>query len=161
MLIHGSLFLSLFILSFSLKSFTNFSSSFIVERTCDISFELELFSSLENQLHSIYFSTTHTIFKHHFIKRETILFGVNCIQRLNRDLHYLATSLHHFVNFPTGVFDNSAPSPWNPKAFDTFNFIFVVKSITSNLNSLSNVCADRVLCVNNRPRVALKDENRS
>ena len=83
---------------------------------------------------------------------------MNCVQRLNRKLHDLAPSLHHFVNFSAGLIDNSTPLPWNPKAFYAVNFILVLKSALSNLHSLPDICTDGMFRVDNSPRIPLEDE---
>jgi len=84
---------------------------------------------------------------------------MNCVQRLNGNLHQFAPSFHHFVNFSSCLVDNSAPFSWNSKTFDAFIFILIVEPALGNLHSLTNICTNGVFRINNCPRVALENEN--
>ena len=86
---------------------------------------------------------------------------MDIIQRLDGDLHKLATRFHYLINFPFGLINNGAPLSWNPKAFYALNFILALEPTLSDLHSLPNICTYRMFGVNNSPRVMLKDEHRS
>ena len=86
---------------------------------------------------------------------------MNCVQRLNRNLHQLAPRFHHFVNYVSGPVNNSTPLPWNSKASDALNFVLIIEPNLSNQHGLPHIRTYRMLRVDNSPRVALEYEHRS
>ena len=82
------------------------------------------------------------------------------VERLKRNLHDWFTFLHHLKSFTNSCIDNSAPPTRNSKAFYTLNYISILKFTFHNLYSLSYISADRMFCINDRPWVSLKYEDR-
>jgi len=73
-------------------------------------------------------------------------------------LHQFAPRFHYFVNFSTGLINNSTPPSRNSKPFYTFNFILILESFLGDLGSLSNIGTDGVLGINDGPRIVLKNK---